>query len=283
MWFSRKAEPDVTDCRRVLFGDLPLEEWPSGNDADAYPWSLFVTAREAWRAGDKQSAVAAWDSIAHDSHLEARHNLQAWHFLHLAGVQPSPEESTQLLGVMAEVAVGRGHDLLVAYSDGTARYLNHAGGVAVIDDVTLEDLAEAVQPWLGVGQRLAELIGVWDEASLPPLSPGDTRILVRASRVAPERGVGTLPESEATGREHLSCRRRRECSLWSPRTRRSRHDTTSVQWTLDHCARKGSFSARAGKCLNELLSGRARAGVPPPMRSVERHIWRGAREAPPRS
>jgi len=31
--------------------------------------------------------------------------------------------------------------------------------------------------WLGVGQRLAELVGVWEEATLPPLPPGDTRIL----------------------------------------------------------------------------------------------------------
>lgn len=178
MWFRRKADPDATDLRRVLFGDLPLEEWPPEGDAADHPWSVFSTAREAWRAGDKQSAIAAWRSIAHDARLESRHNLQAWHFLRLAGVQPVAEEATQLLGVMAEVAVGRGHDLLVAYADGTARYLNHAGGVAVIDDVMLEGLSESVQAWLGVGQRLAEIVGLWDESSLPPLPPGQTRILM---------------------------------------------------------------------------------------------------------
>lgn len=178
MWFRRKADPDTTDFRRVLFGNLPPEEWPPEGDAADYPWSLFSTAREAWRAGDKQSAVVAWRSIAHDSQLESRHNLQAWHFLRLAGVQPLVEEAAQLLGVMAEVAVGREHDLLVAYADGTARYLNHAGGVAVIDDVMLGGLSEAVQTWLGVGQRLAGIVGLWDKAILPPLPPGQTRILM---------------------------------------------------------------------------------------------------------
>jgi hypothetical protein len=166
------------DLRHALFGDLSLEEWPPENDAAGYPWSSFAKAREAWRVGDKQSAISAWDSIAHNHQLEARHNLQAWHFLRIAGAQPSPQEATQILGVIAEVAVGNGHDLLAAYSDGTARYLNHAGGVPVVDDVTLENLAEAVQSWLGIGQRLAELVGVWVEEALPPLPSGDTRVLM---------------------------------------------------------------------------------------------------------
>lgn len=178
MWFRRKADPDSTGLGRVLFGDQPLEEWPPEGDDSDYPWSDFSAAREAWRAGDRQSAIAAWRSIAYDSQLESRHNLQAWHFLRLAGVQPLGEEAAQLLGVMAEVAVGRQHDLLVAYADGTVRYLNHAGGVAMVDDVTLEGLTEAVQTWLGVGQRLAEVVGLWDEATLPPLPPGQTRILM---------------------------------------------------------------------------------------------------------
>jgi hypothetical protein len=168
----------VTDFRDVLFGDMTLEEWPPENGAVAYPWSSFSAARDAWRVGDKHSAVTVWESIAHDPQLETRHHLQAWHFLRIAGVQPSPHEATQILGVIAEVAVGSGHDLLAAYSDGTARYLNHAGGVAVVDDVTLENLAEAVKSWLGIGQRLAEMIGVWIEKTLPPLRAGDTRVLM---------------------------------------------------------------------------------------------------------
>jgi hypothetical protein len=175
---KRDRDSAATDLRPVLFGDLPLNEWPSAGGSAEHPWALFESARTSWGAGDRQAAVAAWEEIARDDHLESRHILQAWHFLRMAGVQPTTEKAVQVFGVVAEVAVDGGHDVLAACSDGTARYLNHGGAVVVADDAALGDLATAVRSWLAIGQRLATMIGVWDGQDLPQLPPGHTRVLM---------------------------------------------------------------------------------------------------------
>ncbi len=166
------------ELRRGLFGNLPLDEWPPDSIADAYPWASFVQAREAWRLGDRVAAVSSWSAIAHGTDIESRHILQAWHYLRLSGVQPTPGEAVQVLGLTAEVAVGEGHDLLAAYADRTVRYLNHAGGAVVVDDASIEDLASAVDSWLEVGRRLAPMVGTWNSDTLPPLPSGHTRIVM---------------------------------------------------------------------------------------------------------
>jgi len=175
---KRVGDSAAQDLRPVIYGDLPLDQWPADAEASASPWSTFVAAREAWHQGEREAAIAAWAGLAHDYKLESRHNLQAWHFLRMAGVLPSGDESAQVFGVIAEVSVGGGHDVLAAYSDGTARYLNHAGGIVVVDDTSLENLAEAIHSWLGVGERLAPVVGAWEEPTLPPLPRGHTRILM---------------------------------------------------------------------------------------------------------
>lgn len=183
--------------RASLLGDLPAEAWPVGGDATGAPWDGFVRARDHLAAGDQDLAVRAWSAIAMTPGLEARHTLQAWHLLRSVGVQPDASISGEVLGVVAEVAVGDGHDVLAAYRDGSVRYLNHAGGATVVDPGGLDGLgpqvaaevASAVERWLAIGQGVADATGPLAPGPWPDLPAGHTRVAM-LTRAGPHLGQG---------------------------------------------------------------------------------------------
>lgn len=107
------------------------EEWLA-NEISRYPWILMAAAHvklkmeEAAEAGRLLRAVTLISS-------EARLRLWAWHTLRSLGKYPSPDLARQVLGVVIEVPFEERQDTLAAYADGSARYINHQGGVIVWD------------------------------------------------------------------------------------------------------------------------------------------------------
>jgi hypothetical protein len=99
-------------------------------------------------------------------------------FLRRAGRQPPASEAKRALGVVAEMPVNDGHDVLAAYEDGSCRYLNHSGSAAVVEDRSIEAVQLAVRAWLDVGRSLAAVIGPWERSELPAVLPGHMRIMV---------------------------------------------------------------------------------------------------------
>jgi hypothetical protein len=170
---------DPTGLRGLLFGDAPIDAWPPAGPgpSDGEPWVSFVEARGALERGDRDAAIARWRAIAAQTDLESRHVAQAWHFLRIHAVQPEGGESTRVLGAVAEVALGEGHDVLAAYADGTVRYLNVGGGASVID-TEVPSVAAAVGPWLEAAEVIVAAIGPWTEPERPPLPAGHTRVTV---------------------------------------------------------------------------------------------------------
>ena len=84
-----KKKPQPRDSRDLLFGDLPLAEWPADVSSPlAEPWSSFVRARTHLEAGRQREAVEQLYGVLCQPGLESRHYLQAWHFLRQSGVQP---------------------------------------------------------------------------------------------------------------------------------------------------------------------------------------------------
>lgn len=160
--------------RPGLWADQPMAAWPPDDEVGGEPWTSFVRARRAAAAGDVASALAAWRQVVAMEGIEARHVLQAWHLLRAHGEAPPEAGAGRVLGVVAEVAVGPGHDVLAAYADGSVRYLNHAGGASVFDGGPPEVVA-AVGPLLAAGQVVADAIGPWNEPGLPDLPAGHTR------------------------------------------------------------------------------------------------------------
>lgn len=159
----------------LLFGTVPLNAWPPGNETEGIT-GQFAAARTAYRSGNVEGAQEIWRSIATDQSLESRHVLQAWSFLRGSGIEPPSPIDTQVLGVVVEVPVAGGRDVLAAYRDGSARYLNQAGGVAVIDVGAEAEVRAVVE----AGQELAALIGPWDKVELPDLPKGHARLVLLA-------------------------------------------------------------------------------------------------------
>lgn len=87
--------------------------------------------------------------------------MQAWHFLRQLGEHPSPEMARQLLGVVIEVPLEQGLDLLAAYPDFTARYYNFSGSGVIWErpDASMDD---KIGRLLEVAADVVKQIGPWD-------------------------------------------------------------------------------------------------------------------------
>lgn len=183
MFGKRQPAPTIPErsIRDTLFGDAPMEAWPGPHGTtNEQPWSWFVQAREALAKGRTADAVALWKNIAAESGLETRHYAQAWHFLRANGVQPPAAEAKRLLGVIVEVPVEDGVDLLAAYPDGTARYYNYSGA-GVVWEHPDDSLDGTIGALLNAGQKILNVIGPWtDERPGPPAAGA-----IRLSMLAP--------------------------------------------------------------------------------------------------
>jgi hypothetical protein len=165
--------------RQFVYGDASIEQWVAqGTDDPGEPWASFEQARQFVQGGQLAEAAAIWRRIASTENLESRQVLQAWHFLRQADEHPTADQAKLALGVIAEVPVRDGHDLLAAYRDGSARYLNFSGRALIWEDRSATDIAALISDWLAIGQVIADAIGPWDQPGLPPLPEGQARIMV---------------------------------------------------------------------------------------------------------
>lgn len=164
------------EIRDVLFGDLPLSEWPGETaTSELEPWLSFAKARDHLHAGETNDAVALYRNVLAMPDLESRQYLQAWHFMREAGVQPAPSDAKQVLGVVVEVALPEGLDIVAAYADGSARYFNHSGA-AVIWDTPDTSLKQQIDHLLDTGKAVVDQIGPWEESRPPAPPTGQVRI-----------------------------------------------------------------------------------------------------------
>jgi hypothetical protein len=164
----RRPETVTIQIRETLFGDMPLDQWPpNGAHSEVFPWSAFVSARSHFANGNRDVAIKNWREVITHSGLESRQYLQAWHFLRQHGQQPPLEAAKEVLGIVVEVGMPRGFDLLAAYSDHSARYYNFSGAGVIWEhpdpslDLSIDQLIEASR--LVVAQ-----IGPWEQPRLAP-------------------------------------------------------------------------------------------------------------------
>ena len=179
-FFKKKEKPQPVTIRDTLFGDMPMSQWPSDAGLTAEPWGSFVQARKYLDQKDHSSAITALKKITDMPSLESRHYLQAWHFLRQLGVNPPPEKAKIVYGVVVEVALKGGVDILAAYTDQTARYLNYSGAGVIWEhpDTSLDTQIDAL---LKAGQAIVNVIGPWEQAR-PPAPQGDN---VRLNMLTP--------------------------------------------------------------------------------------------------
>jgi hypothetical protein len=172
--FKRDPEPSALSIRDTLFGDQSIETWPPG-PAPGEPWTTFIAARAALPQGRRDGAIAAWKSIADMPNLESRHYAQAWHFLRAHGVPCPRERAKQLLGVVMEVPMNGGLDLLAAYPEHTARYYNYTGKGTIWERPN-DSLDGVIDALLAEAQKVLNAIGPWDRPRPPPPQGGQWRM-----------------------------------------------------------------------------------------------------------
>ncbi len=175
--FGRKPKPLPNDrLRDMLFGDMSLDRWPAaGEGTSAFPWSAFVAARSNLRAGRPDEAIASWRKVLERPDVETRHHLQAWHFLRQAGEKPPGTTAKLVLGVVVELTLPAGLDVLATYIDHTARYYNYSGS-GVIWEHADDSLDQRIDSLLAASADVVRQIGPWDGER--PSSPqrGQTRL-----------------------------------------------------------------------------------------------------------
>jgi hypothetical protein len=152
-----------------------MSKWPEGDDKTGEPWNLFIEARKQLDKKDKNAASATLQKITSMPNLEPRHYLQAWHFLRSLGVNPPADKAKIVYGVVIEVGLERGADIVAAYTDFNAYYVNFTGAATIWQhpDNSLDAEIDAL---LKAGQMVAEKIGPWDKARPAPPTNGNVRL-----------------------------------------------------------------------------------------------------------
>ena len=116
--------------------------------------------------------VAALREFARDGTQEGRLRLLAYRRLAALGEMPSSKE---LLGVVVEVPLEGGLDVLAAFNDGGVRYLNQSGKIFVGEDPG-HPVGRLAQELIAVARPVIDQIGPWDAQRLAPPKMGNIRI-----------------------------------------------------------------------------------------------------------
>ena len=174
-WLLGRAEQKGPAIRDTLFGDMPLSEWQGKSAQPIEPWASFVRAKQRLDSEDKQGAIAAFRGVLEMPNLESRQYLQAWYFLREQGVFPLEEKAREVLGVVVEVGMNRGQDLVAAYPDHHARYYNFSGA-GVVWERPNDVFDKAIDDLLRAASTAVQVIGPWEKDRPSPPSKGQARV-----------------------------------------------------------------------------------------------------------
>ena len=179
--------------RELLFGDLPIERWAAvGTRADSSePWALFARAKKAIEEHATSAAIDTLMEITRKPGLEALHYLEAWTALRALGVSPAAPEKTKVYGIVLELNLAGGLDVVACYADHRARYINHGGGGVVWEVPDDPSISAAIDRALRAADAIARQIGAWNGAGLPVPPPGQSRLSV-LTPAGTRLGQGTI-------------------------------------------------------------------------------------------
>jgi len=157
------AESHVNFFYNLLFCDELDLFTKSLEDSGSGPWPALLAD-----APDESALL----ELASDPNNEGR--VRALAYLRLRAMGAEVPTKT-LLGVIVEVPLADGLDVLAAFSDGGVRYLNQSGKIAVVE-ANDTPVAVIAQELIEVSRPIVEQIGPWEEQRLPPPKAGNVRI-----------------------------------------------------------------------------------------------------------
>ncbi|HEX7473522.1 MAG TPA: hypothetical protein VF323_10600 [Candidatus Limnocylindrales bacterium] len=162
--------------RDLLFADLDAEGATRVFGLGPRPSPLAAMAAAVSRHDVPAARVALADVLIR--HPETRLWLQAWTLAREAGLPPS-ETAHRARGVVVEMGLESGVDTVACYDDGSARYVNQAGGEVFWDGHTADvAILSAVDTLLAAGQAIADATVPLDGRRPGPPGPGSASIAV---------------------------------------------------------------------------------------------------------
>jgi hypothetical protein len=152
----------LTEIYELLFCDNP-DLFRPGVGIAAAPWQEALY---------NQADSAAVRAIAENRDEDSRVRLLAYRWLMARGEPPC---SSEILGVVIEVGLERGNDTLAAYSDGSVRYINQSGKLAVFEGGPPAIVAQ-VGVLISASEATVARIGPWTQTRRAPPGKGDVRL-----------------------------------------------------------------------------------------------------------
>jgi hypothetical protein len=172
-----RPESIQREIRNTLFGDVPLAEVVRAHPKMtlAEPWAAFQRARDLRDAGDLEGAKREMRPVLKTPDIETRVFLQAWHTLRELGENPAQDRAKDVLGVVVEVGMPKGLDIVAAYRDHRARYFNYSGA-GVLWERRDDSLDGLIDELLQAGSVVANMIPPWNQPKPPEPKKGNVRI-----------------------------------------------------------------------------------------------------------
>ncbi len=174
-FLKSKSNSVSLQMRDLAFADVALEKWYTNRNNVDEPYSSFRAAHLALLAHDAVKARQSLERVLARPGIETRHYILAWHHLRLLGAAPPQSDADRLFGVVVEIALDRGLDVLAAYEDNTARYWNFSGSGVVWErhDTSLDPVIGAL---LQISRPAVQRVGPWSKERPGPPERGFVRI-----------------------------------------------------------------------------------------------------------
>lgn len=160
----------------LYFAEFSLEQWTKHVTAvNMFPWNNLMAADKAFKAQNDAEGVRLLREVVQAKGLESLQTLVAWRCLREHGIQPDESVARKVYGVIVEIGLQGGYDLLAVYRSKSARYYNYAGGGVVWEpgDGALDD---SIEKLMEAAQSVADKIGPWEEPRRPAPGNGTLRL-----------------------------------------------------------------------------------------------------------
>jgi hypothetical protein len=181
------ADEGLNRIYNLLFCDRP-DLFAVNGKATAYPWNIVLA---------QNPPRAELGRVMDDKSTEARARVLAGRQLIEEGWERTQKE---LQGVIIEVGLDAGLDVLAAYDDGSARYINHSGRMVAWETETA--MSESlISNLFDKSMVVVNKIGPWNKERLSPPRKGEVRLsfLVSGNLCFGQGSFNTLADDPMAG------------------------------------------------------------------------------------
>jgi hypothetical protein len=131
-----------------------------------YPYPFDILFSET-------SSVEDLQKIADGNNVDPRIKILTYNMLLANGHLPAKKE---LLGVIVEVGLDEGLDVLASFNNGTARYINLSEKIIVWETTDDAEANKITRDLFACSQYIVNQIGAWDKPRRPSPTKGNVRI-----------------------------------------------------------------------------------------------------------